>query len=154
MKQKIRDILDLDVKLQRQTVSAAWPEAFTRLRLPFGASRALLVLDNGDARTPSEIADVLKVSRTSVTGMLDRLEAENLIRRAIDPKDRRSFLLELTDAGQDLVREIDNLRRNPLTRALELMDDDSLDLLFRGLEALTRAMSMSKQQTLEEELNK
>src|SRR5258708_12283249 len=112
--QKVQEILDLDTQLQRQTIYNGWPEAWSHLKLPFGVSRALLVIDNGDAHTPSEIAEVLKVSRTTVSGLLDRLEAAQLIKRAIDPNDRRSFLLELTEAGSQLAPEIDNLPPHPL----------------------------------------
>ncbi|MEP7285731.1 MAG: MarR family transcriptional regulator [Chloroflexota bacterium] len=153
----IQSILDLDIHLQRQ-IYAGWPDSWVEVKWPVGAIRALLILERGFARTPGEVADVLKVSRTTVTGMLDRLETDHLITRAIDPNDRRSFMLELTDSGKDLVRQIDSLRRSQLERALLVMDADSRDALHKGLTALTHAMNVSKQtadktvEKLEEEI--
>ena len=149
----IETILDLDVRLQRQ-VYAGWPESWVELRWPVGSIRALLLIESGYARTPGEVADVLKVSRTSVTGILDRLENGGLMIRSLDPNDRRSFTLALTAAGRELVRAIDNLRRSQLERALSRMDDASLRELQQGLEALTQGMALNRGEpaTQEEEV--
>ncbi len=112
-----------------------------------GAICALLLIEHGYARTPREVASVLKVGRTTVAGVLDRLEADKLITRTTDPDDRRSFLLELTDAGRELVCQIDNLRRVQLRQALESMDMASLEALLKGLQALTHAMDMRRDQS-------
>src|SRR4051794_41023865 len=129
----LRQILELDIRLQRQ-IYAGWPSSWVQMKLPFGATRALLLIESGYAQTPGDVADLLKVSRTTVTGILDRLEADNLITRTIDPNDRRSFRIELTDAGCELVRQIDDLRRSQLQSALATMDEASLRSLHQGLE--------------------
>jgi DNA-binding MarR family transcriptional regulator len=49
---------------------------------------------------PAEIADCLRVPRSTVTGALDRLEAKGYLGRAINPEDRRSFRLVLTEEGK------------------------------------------------------
>lgn len=132
-------ILDLDIRLQRQ-IYAGWPESWAEVKWPVGSIRALLIIESGYARTPGEVADVLKISRTTVTGVLDRLEADSLITRTLDPQDRRSFVLAMTDAGRDLVRQIDSLRRSQLADAMALMDSSSLNALHKGLVGLTTAM--------------
>ena len=132
-------ILALDYKIQK-LLRAGWPEAWLLLNLPLGSTRALLVIEGGYANTPGGIADVLNVSRTTVTGMLDRLEAEKLILRAIDPADRRSFTLALTDEGRTLIRQIDSVRRDQLAPALAAMDAADLMALQQGLTALVDAL--------------
>ncbi len=139
----IAAILDLDIHLQRQ-VYAGWPASWAYMRWPVGSIRALLLIEAGYARTPGEIADVLKVSRTSVTGILDRLEDDGLMTRTLDPHDRRSFTLTLTDAGRDLAHQIDDLRRSQLEKAMKRLDKESLRALKQGLEALTGAMEVNR----------
>jgi DNA-binding MarR family transcriptional regulator len=139
----LQRILDLDIRLQRQ-IYAGWPSSWVQMKLPFGSTRALLLIESGYARTPREVAQVLNVSRTTVTGILDRLETDGLIKRTIDSKDRRSFLIELTDAGRELVQQIDDLRRQQLHNALCKMDAASLKALYQGLEALTHAMDENR----------
>lgn len=49
-----------------------------------------------------ELAEVLHIHPSSLTGMLKRLEQAELIRRESDPLDRRRALFELTRRGQRL----------------------------------------------------
>ncbi|WP_059012089.1 MarR family winged helix-turn-helix transcriptional regulator [Streptomyces specialis] len=49
--------------------------------------------------TPSVLSQQLMLSRAGMTSRLDRLEAAGLVRRRLDPADRRSFLVSLTEPG-------------------------------------------------------
>ena len=46
------------------------------------------------------LAEQCSCVRSNITQLVDRLEAEKLVRRADDPKDRRSILAELTAEGR------------------------------------------------------
>ncbi|GAA1259865.1 MarR family transcriptional regulator [Kitasatospora nipponensis] len=48
---------------------------------------------------PSVLAATLMMSRAGMTSRLDRLEAAGLVERRLDPTDRRSFQVALTDQG-------------------------------------------------------
>jgi len=50
----------------------------------------------------SAVAERLYCDASNVTGMVDRLEARNLLERRDDPRDRRVKLIALTDEGADL----------------------------------------------------
>ena len=54
---------------------------------------------------PRDIADRLLVTRPSVTGLLDTLEAKGLIERRPHPEDRRRRLVHLTAAAQSLLAD-------------------------------------------------
>lgn len=62
-------------------------------------------LDDGP-HTVRGLAASLDVSKPAITRALDRLEEFKLARRKIDPKDRRSVLVQRTDRGASLLREI------------------------------------------------
>lgn len=134
-----KSVLDLDRLVQR-LVRSGWPEAWQQTNLPLGASRALLLLAAGRVTSPREVADAMGVSRTTVTGLIDRLELDGLITRAIAPDDKRSFLLTLTDKGRQTVEQVENIRRKQLAEALDRMDGPALRHLEAGLEALAAAM--------------
>jgi DNA-binding MarR family transcriptional regulator len=53
------------------------------------------------------VAEVLSCDASTLTGIADRLEERQLIRRQVDPSDRRVKLLALTDTGRTLVESID-----------------------------------------------
>ncbi len=135
-------ILDLDRLVQR-LIRSGWPEAWQQTNLPLGASRALLLLSAGRARNPREIADALGVSRTTVTGLIDRLELDGLVTRAIAPDDKRSFVLNLTEKGHQTVEKVENIRRKQLAEGLARMEETDLKKLEAGLEALAAAMHPS-----------
>lgn len=73
--------------------------------------------DAGAPQPISYFADGVFSNRSNATQMIDRLEAEGLVRRIRNPKDRRSVLVELQDSG--LQRLLEGLeRRETLLRAL------------------------------------
>lgn len=51
-----------------------------------------------------DLAHVFGYQRSTLTGILDRLERAGLITRRTDPDDRRSFLVEVTKEGNRLGR--------------------------------------------------
>lgn len=63
------------------------------------AYSALLVLADGRPRSQQELADLVRVSRTTMTAVADRLAAAGLVTRERNPEDRRSNLLVRTAAG-------------------------------------------------------
>lgn len=48
------------------------------------------------------LADHLSCVKSNITQLTDRLESEGTVRRVPDPEDRRSVLIELTDAGRSM----------------------------------------------------
>ncbi|MGE0544732.1 MAG: MarR family winged helix-turn-helix transcriptional regulator [Dehalococcoidia bacterium] len=48
-----------------------------------------------------ELADAVVLSKSSLSRLIDRLEAEGLLRREPAPNDRRGAFAVLTDAGQE-----------------------------------------------------
>lgn len=55
----------------------------------------------GRPLTLSELAERLSCVRSNITQLVDRLEADGLVRRVADPDDRRSVRAELTELGAE-----------------------------------------------------
>jgi len=135
----VQDILDLDSTVQHR-LRDSWPEAWLEINLPVGSTRALLAIESRHAHTPGRVAEALGVSRTTVTGLLDRLENEGLLTRAIDPHDRRCFRLALTPKGRDLITQFESHRRTQLAQALVTLAPADLAALRTGLTALVAGL--------------
>ena len=56
--------------------------------------------------TMGELAEMLDVSPRSITGLVDNLERDGLVRRADDPTDRRSVHAEITEQGRERVKKL------------------------------------------------
>jgi len=61
-----------------------------------------LMLGGDTPRSPSDLASTLMVTTGAMTNVLDRLEEAGLTRRVRNPADRRSVIVEATDAGVSL----------------------------------------------------
>jgi DNA-binding MarR family transcriptional regulator len=59
-----------------------------------------ILVDADDALTLSELAARSSCVRSNMTQLIDRLEADGLVRRVDDPHDRRSVRAELTVLGR------------------------------------------------------
>ena len=55
---------------------------------------------------PSELSDILHLTRTSATRLSDELVQNKWITRTTHPVDRRKIMLRLTDAGEQLIQKV------------------------------------------------
>jgi DNA-binding MarR family transcriptional regulator len=65
-----------------------------------------------EAQTVRGLAARLAVSKPAITRALDRLAEFDLIRRKIDPLDRRSVLVQRTATGQAFMRDLRGILRS------------------------------------------
>ncbi|WP_028926614.1 MarR family winged helix-turn-helix transcriptional regulator [Pseudonocardia acaciae] len=74
----------------------------------------------------------LQLHPTSVTNIVDRLEADGLVRRTPHPNDRRATLVAITEAGET--------RRNDATKGLTEIDFGLVGLTDRQADQLTELL--------------
>jgi MarR family transcriptional regulator, organic hydroperoxide resistance regulator len=94
--------------------------ALADLNLTAAEINALANLADRGALNVRELSAETGTRATTLTGVLDRLENRGYVTRELDPTDRRSFRLPLTEAGQaaaDRVRAaVTDLERDALAR--------------------------------------
>ena len=79
-------------------------QAWADYRLSASAKQALAILDGaGEPLEPGMIADRLLITSGSMTSLLDTLEKGGYLRRGPHPADRRKVLVEITEAGTEIV---------------------------------------------------
>lgn len=57
--------------------------------------------------SPGKIAQRLYLDSSTITGILDRVEDKNFIKREPHPEDRRSLQIVLTDKGRDIQTDLE-----------------------------------------------
>ena len=108
--------------LQRTTHRTlhALSTALADLNLTAAEINALANLADRGALNVRELSAETGTRATTLTGVLDRLENRGYLTRELDPTDRRSFRLPLTEAGRaagDRVRAaVADLERDALAR--------------------------------------
>lgn len=74
-------------------------------------------LEHDVPQTVRELAGRLNVSKPAITRALDRLEEFDLVKRADDPRDRRSVLAVATPTGFGFVDEVGTVMHRSARRA-------------------------------------
>lgn len=122
-------------------------EALEAALEPLGLSLAKLgalskLVDAGEPLPLSTLAARCACVRSNITQLVDRLEAEGLVARADDPRDRRSVRAALTEEGRRRqaagVRALEKAEREMLAHVSRPKQEALLELLqaLRGEEAL------------------
>ena len=89
-----------------------------------------------DGLTFVELSRRLLVTAGNLTGIVDRLHADGLVRRSVHPADRRAFRLTLTPKGRRLVRRAQRRHHRALTTLLAGVPARDLRVLRRLLDRL------------------
>ncbi|MEW1825715.1 MarR family transcriptional regulator [Streptomyces sp. NPDC088196] len=100
--------------------------------------RVLSVIADGKGHPMTEIADQVLMPAPSLTKLVDRMVADNLVFRRPDSADRRRVLLHLTARGRTLHQRAADRLLADQTRLLDAIDDqgDLVRLLARFTAAL------------------
>jgi DNA-binding MarR family transcriptional regulator len=70
---------------------------------------ALVVIRDNPGMDQATLAGLIAHDRPTIGGVVDRLVAKNLVKRAQNPADRRAKMLSLTDQGRVLLDRLDPL---------------------------------------------
>jgi DNA-binding MarR family transcriptional regulator len=92
--------------LTYSTIFKAVERAIAGTGVTLPQALALQTIKNGPSPiTPSRLAYFLTQETQSVTGLIDRMEKQQWVRRVRDLPDRRAIRLELTPAGEAKLEE-------------------------------------------------
>ena len=92
--------------------------------------------------SPTELASLLRVPPTSISRHVARMVEAGLAVRSPNPADRRSYLLELSDAGRATARQIGPRIRMLLGQLSAHADLDPIESALVQLEQAARAVAL------------
>ena len=121
----------------QQVLMARLNDLLRPLGLTFPRYEALMLLSftRAGALPLGKIGERLQVHRTSVTNIVDKLEADGLVRRVPHAEDRRATLAEITDAGRATATRATEALNGAAFGIDALADDDQ-----EAVTALLRAL--------------
>jgi DNA-binding MarR family transcriptional regulator len=102
---------------------------------------ALSTLKAHGPLTPGELAAYEKVQPPSMTRVLAALEERGLVDRSPHPSDGRQALVELTEAGRDLLDQEVRMREAWLSRRLAELTDEERAVLIAASELIDRLVA-------------
>jgi DNA-binding MarR family transcriptional regulator len=95
--------------------------------------------------TLTELSQSLGMSHSSASGIVDRLQARGLLRRVEDATDRRRTSIEVTEAVQRYVRQLEAGPSGRLVEALSNATPAQRAAIKKGLELLRRLLGLGRE---------
>jgi MarR family transcriptional regulator, organic hydroperoxide resistance regulator len=135
----IKDIIQSQQQISRRIVPYTL-ESWQKLELPIAQFKSLLIISIQGKTNFRSLAQVLGVTPGNVTGIIDRLEEQGLVRRNPDLADRRIVWLEVTKKGSKLVSQLMEAQNLLAIKILDLMDQKELESLNQGMQGIIAAL--------------
>ena len=99
-----------------------------------------LLQHHGDL-TMSRLADLMDVSLSNATGIVDRMEERGLVERGRVPDDRRVVLVRIAQRGLEALDEMEAVKQDRLQAILGHLDAMQLDRVASALDDLRGAVA-------------
>jgi DNA-binding MarR family transcriptional regulator len=130
-----------DFRASMTMLKCASSERVVRLGLSMAQLHILYTLQRNGQMTMSRLADVLNVSLSNATGLIDRIEERGFVERTRVPEDRRVVLIRVTPEGERMLEEIDALSDDILRSVLSHIDRSKLAGVRQAAAALRDALA-------------
>jgi len=120
-------------------------ERLLRLGVSMAQLHIMFTLQRSGEMTMSHLAEVLNVSLSNATGLIDRLEERGYIARERVPTDRRVVLVRVTPDGAQMLDEVDALSDALLRSVLGRLPASQLKVVAHAIAALREAVDSTVQ---------
>jgi DNA-binding MarR family transcriptional regulator len=107
----------------------------------------LWLLQHHGAMPMSRLADLLGVSLSNATGIIDRMEGHGLIERVRVPDDRRLVLVQPAEAGVRALSQTESTKRDAMRAVIRRLSPTERPVVLEALRSLRRALSAEVEST-------
>lgn len=106
--------------------------------LPISHAHAFIELSRGSI-TQRELTRALRLERSTVSRLVDKLAAKGWVDASRAPQDARSVLLSLSPAGERVAEQLERARSKRFARLLDAIPHDRRDDVLAALDVLVTA---------------
>ena len=122
-------------------VSGGFHAELHRRGVPVGVWRVLATLADGEPFTVGELAERVLMKQPTLTKLVDRMEADGLVRRREVPGDRRKVRVAITARGRALLEPLLAAARRHEREILAIVAPQEAELLKRTLARLIAVLA-------------
>lgn len=115
-------------------------ERLVRRNLSMTQVHVLWLLEHQGSMPMSRLADLLDVSLSAATGLVDRMAERGLVERVRVPDDRRVVLVQPAAGGRLALEENEVVRREQMRAVLGRLDDEQLARVFAAFKDIRSAL--------------
>ncbi len=113
-------------------------EKWMSLNITITQLKSLIYIYSKGKASFKELAGALNVSPPVVTGIVDRLTSQEIIKRIAGSGDRRIQWLTITEKGKQLLNDIRQDTTSEMIRMLEVLSEEDIAALVQGFSALMK----------------
>ncbi|KUG02414.1 transcriptional regulator, marr family [hydrocarbon metagenome] len=135
---KLEHCINFTLTKAQQAVQQLFKAELAPFGITPGQYAILSCLWDEDGQTPRQLADRLSLDSSSITGILDRVEHKDLIKRQPCPGDRRALHVVLTPKGWELEQSVNQAIIQANKKALAEFESQDADNFRRFLHQLNQ----------------
>ena len=103
----------------------------------------LRYLNASQPSSPGQIAQSMHLSQATITGIIDRLERQNLVVRTRSVTDRRKVIIELTDKGKEITKAAPSPLQETFAKKLRELPEENQSVISTILNQIVSMMEAS-----------
>lgn len=103
---EFQDFICFQMGFAARTLQKYYNAKYAEYGITLPQSFILFALYEQDGLGVKALAEKLFIDNSAITGLIDRMEKEDLLERKTDPTDRRAFQIILTTKGRRLAEDI------------------------------------------------
>lgn len=133
--------VELDLREISQALRRPLDAEYARGQLTAPQRIVMQVLFHSEGMSLKELCERVALSHSTVSGIVDRLQAKGLVARSIDDTDRRLTRIAVTSVVRQFMQEqAPRLTAQPLIEALSRLSEQDRRAIGRGLRLLRGAL--------------
>lgn len=90
--------------------------------------------------TAVEIAERLDMDKPTISGIINRLVDKKYVEKLPNPKDKRSFILKLTEESKAKLTSLENINNKVISDAIEGLSDKEIESFIKTINKIIRNM--------------
>jgi DNA-binding MarR family transcriptional regulator len=138
---ELKDRIIADFRSAMAELRCLGSERLLRMGVSMSQLHVMSMLERHGDMPMSRLADMIDISLSNATGLIDRMAERGFVERVRVPDDRRVVLVRITESGRKLIDDIEELRAATLRTVLDRLDPDQLDGIARATADLRDALA-------------
>ncbi|MDC1105668.1 MarR family transcriptional regulator [Prolixibacteraceae bacterium] len=139
MEQSSKTILEMIFELKKRC-SMMDVEIMNRMGLSHSELQFFSTLKECSNISSSELGKKMNLSPSRVSRIVDRLVTNDFLDRSISVADRRAITLKLTDKGEGVAQQIDDVRTNCNNKINKALSPSEIDAFSNALNKIVKVV--------------
>lgn len=120
------------------------PKGLLKINLTTAQIKLLTCFSDRDEHTMTALSKSLTVSMPTMTAMVDRLEAANMVKRERDTDDRRVVRVRLTPLGKKELEKLVHIRRDEMEKILMHLSEHEMKNFLVSIETVAQLLTKAR----------